>query len=77
MRKRDFCLCENKDADQLRSNCVADQPLCFRYTDSTKISLLLITKISSLYPASMTVQADLYHTWSENLKTGFLALRLK
>ena len=29
-----FCLCENKDADQLRSNSEADQRLCFRYTDS-------------------------------------------
>ena len=26
---------ENKDADQLRSNCAADQRLCFRYKDST------------------------------------------
>ena len=29
MRKLDFCLCENKGADQLRSNCEADQSLCF------------------------------------------------
>ena len=31
-----FCICENKDADQLRSNCAADQPdqrLCFLNTD--------------------------------------------
>ena len=35
MRKPYFCLCENKDADQLHSNCEADQRLCFRYTDST------------------------------------------
>ena len=40
VRKPEFCLCENKGADQLRSNCEADQRLCFRYTDST-ISLLL------------------------------------
>ena len=26
---------ENKGADQLRSNCEADQRLCFRYSDST------------------------------------------
>ena len=38
--KLDFCLCENKGADQLRSNCEADQRLCFRYTDSA-IPLLL------------------------------------
>ena len=35
MRKPDFCICENKDADQLRGNREADQGLCFRYTDST------------------------------------------
>ena len=45
VRKPDFCLCKNKGADQLRSNCEADQPLCFCYTDST-ISLLLKTEIS-------------------------------
>ena len=47
MRKPDFCICENKGADQLCSNCTADQHLCFRYSDST-IPLLLIAKISSL-----------------------------
>ena len=31
MRKLTFCKCENKGEDQLRSNCEADQPLCFRY----------------------------------------------
>ena len=35
MRKPDFWLCENKGADQLRSNCEADQRLCFRHMDST------------------------------------------
>ena len=58
MRKPDFCLCENKDADQLRSNCQADQRLCFCYLDST-IPLLLISKISSFLPSSETVQAAL------------------
>ena len=35
MRKSYFCICENKDADQLRNNCTADLRLCFRYVDST------------------------------------------
>ena len=35
MRKPDFCICENKDADQLRGNRETDQRLCFRYTGST------------------------------------------
>ena len=39
MRKSAFCICENKDADQLRGNREADQRLCFRYTDN-KIPLL-------------------------------------
>ena len=31
MRKPTICICENKDADQLRGNREADQRLCFRY----------------------------------------------
>ena len=55
---------ENKGADQLRSNCKADQRLCFRYTDST-IPLLSNSKISSLLPSSVTVQPGLCRIWSE------------
>ena len=76
MRKPDFCLCENKGADQLRSNCEADQRLCFRYTDST-LSLLIKSEISSFYAASGTVHVGLCQTWLETPKTGFLASRLK
>ena len=46
-RKPAFCICENKDADQLRGNREADQRLCFRYTDSI-IPLLPKSEISSL-----------------------------
>ena len=46
MRKPDFCICENKDADQLRGNREADQHLCFRYIEST-IPLLPKSEISS------------------------------
>ena len=42
-----FCICENKDADQLRGNREADQRLCFRYTYST-IPLLPKYEILSL-----------------------------
>ena len=47
MRKPTFCICENKDADQLRGNPSADQRLCFHFTDST-IPLLSKSEISSL-----------------------------
>ena len=75
MGKPDFCLGENKGTDQLRSNCEADQRLCFRYTDST-IPLLSKSKISSLQSSSVLVQLGLCQTWSETPKTGFLASRL-
>ena len=35
MRKQAFCICENKDADQLCGDREADQRFCFRYTDGT------------------------------------------
>ena len=79
MRKPAFCICENKDADQLRrvrGNREADQRLCFRYTDST-ISLLPKCEISSLQSSSVAVQPGLCGTWSETPKTGFLRTRLK
>ena len=44
--KPTICICENKDADQLRGNREADQRLCFRYSDSI-IPLLLKSEISS------------------------------
>ena len=47
VRKPVFCICENKDADQLRGNREADQRLCFRSTDST-IPLLAKSQFSSL-----------------------------
>ena len=47
VRKPAFCICENKDADQLRGDREADQRLCFHYIDST-IPLPPISEISSL-----------------------------
>ena len=64
-RKTDFCLCENKGADQLCSNCTPDQCLCFHYTDSS-IPVLRISKISSV-----GVQTGLCWTWSENPEDRF------
>ena len=61
MRNPDFCICENKDADQLRGNREADQRLCFRYSDSM-ILLLSKSKISRLQPSSAVVQPGLCWT---------------
>ena len=73
MRQQAFCICENKDADQLRG--YADQHLCFRYMDST-IPLFSQSKISSLQSYSAVVQPGLCGTWSETPKTGFLTTLL-
>ena len=75
MRKPAFCICKNKDADQLWGNREADQRLCFRYTDTT-IPLLSKSEILSLKPYSVTAQSGLCRTWSETPKTGFLTTRL-
>ena len=56
-----FCICENKDADQLRRNRKADQRLCFRYKDS-EIPLLSKSEISSLYPFSVAASPGLCRT---------------
>ena len=64
MGKPTICIGENKGADQLRSNCKADQRLCFRYSDST-MPLLLKSKISSFYLFSVLVQVSLCQTCSK------------
>ena len=61
MRKPTFCICENKDADQLRGNSEADQRPCFRYIDST-IPLLSKSEISSLHPSFVAAQPGLCQT---------------
>ena len=64
MRKTAFYICENRlftyaktkmHADQLSSNCAADQRLCFPYMEST-IPLLPKSETSSLKLSSVVVQ---------------------
>ena len=64
MRKPTICICENKDADQLRGNREADQRLCCHYIDST-VLLLSKSEISSLLPSSVAAQPGLCRTRSE------------
>ena len=70
MGKPTICIGENKGADQLRGNREADQPLCFRYADST-IPLFSKSKISSLWPSSVLVQLGLCQTCSETTSLVF------
>ena len=73
MRKQTICICENKDADQLRGNREADQSICFGYKDST--ILLSKLKIFSLY-SSVLAQLGLCRPLSETTCTGFSTRRL-
>ena len=52
MRKPDFCICENKNADQLRGNRKADQRLCFP-----------TRTVQSLYLLNPKFQASSYLLW--------------
>ena len=57
-------MCENKDADQLCSNCIADQRLCFRDTDSI-FPFLPKSEIPIFYASSVVAKVDLCQSWSE------------
>ena len=70
MRKPTFCICENKGADQLRSNCKADQHLCFRYTDSTMP--VLFQPLAIFCACTARCVSDLF----SNHIVGFLMMRL-
>ena len=70
MRKPDFCLCEIKGADQLRSNCEHN-------TCDSATPLPLKSEIFKLLASSLAAQAGLCETWSETPKTGFLMSRLR
>ena len=76
VRKPAFCICENKDADQLHSKCAADQRFCFRHIDNIMIPLLSKSEILNLKLSSVAVQPGLCQTRLETLKTGFLTKRL-
>ena len=58
MRKPAFCICDNKDADQLRGNREADQRLCFRHTES---------KVQFLFYLNTKFQASSHFVWLQSL----------
>ena len=63
MRKPKFCICENRDADQLCGNHKADQHLCFRYIDS------ITGVIRKVLPVLST--ETLLHIWLSTEYYGF------
>ena len=75
MRKPTFCICENKDADQLRGNREADQRLCFRYRDS---AIPLLSKSGIFKPLAIFCgcAARFVSDQVGNRNVGFLMTRL-
>ena len=75
MRKPTICIYETKGADQLHSNCEADQRLCFRYTDST---IPLLSKIQNFQPLAIfsACTAQFVSDLFGNHIVGFLTRRL-
>ena len=67
MRKPDFCICENKGADQLHDSRAADQHLCFHYTDS----MIPLNFLNPEFQYSMAVQPGLFQTRSETPEDRF------
>ena len=70
-QKTCFCICKNKDADQLHGNGTADQRICFRYIDSTILYFL-----NPKFQASSHLLWLYSPLWLETLKTGFLRTQL-
>ena len=60
MRKMAFCICENKDTDQLRSSCAADQRLCFRHMDTT---IPLLSKSENSKPLAIFCGCTAWFVW--------------
>ena len=60
MRKRAFCIYENKGTDQLRCNREADQPFCFCFTDST---IPLLPKSEILKPLAVFYDCSARFVW--------------
>ena len=79
MRKPTFGICENKDADQLRSNREADQRLCFRscnpFTVQSNNFTFLIQNFKPLAICSCTAWFVSDQVGNQNV--GFLMTRLK
>ena len=76
MRKPAFFICENKDADQLRSNSKLFSAFVFAIRIVHSLYYLNPKFQASTEPSSVAVQPGLSRTWSKTPKTGFLTTRL-
>ena len=74
-RRRSDCYANNKGADQPAHPRSLISAFVVHYLDS-KILLVSVSEISSLYLASVPEQAGLSLPWLQTPKTGFLVTRL-
>ena len=76
MRNPTFCICDNKDADQLRGNREADQRLCFslhRKNDPSTSSIPNFKTLAIICGCTACFVSDQVG----NQNVGFLMTRLK
>ena len=74
MRKPKICICKNKDADKLCSNCTADQHLCFHHRYSTIPLLLASSFMLRLYSFSDFFQHFVNGTSTDSIGKNSLIL---
>ena len=75
MRKLTFCIAEHKGTDQIRSNCEADQRLCFCNTDSTIPRTFLIKTFKHLAIFYACTARFVTHLFGNHI-VGFLIMWL-
>ena len=63
MRKPAFCICENKDTDQLRSNCAADQRSCAVTAQLISAFVFTIRMVQSPFYINPKFQASSHLLW--------------
>ena len=65
MENHVFCICENKDADQLCGYCTADQPLCFHFIDNMiRLCLALLKTPKTCFVMAQLIFCSLRLKWS-------------
>ena len=75
MRKCVYAICEKQRRRSTAHSCSLISTFVVRCLYSI-VPLVSISKISSLYLASVAAQTGLCLTWSQTLKTGFLVTGL-
>ena len=70
MRKLDFCICENKDAEQLRDHREADQRLCYTPRKLCLWEGILFSRCPTVCPKRFCVRNILFLNLPQRIIDG-------